>query len=277
MKKSPESVPYKDIKTEDMEIRQILQDSVAYIEAPDHMKRRIDCRITEILEKEKTMKKGFGWKKVAIGVAAACLMVGTVCIAGSGIRYLMGHSSAIPTYTDYSDMEQAQADVGYQVKAVETFDNGFAFKDITISDQSLVNETGQKEESQKGIHISYENGKETVVLYIRQLYQQEIAEGNPLEDAVMDDTLQIGEVLAGFRQITNKFVPPDYELTEEDEKNMESPNFNLAYGTEEVEMDTGYSVLWVENNILYELYGTDLSISGSDMLHMAEELIQNGN
>lgn len=160
---------------------------------------------------------------------------------------------------------------------METFDNGFAFKDITISDQSLVNETGQKEESQKGIHISYENGKETVVLYIRQLYQQEIAEGNPLEDAVMDDTLQIGEVLAGFRQITNKFVPPDYELTEEDEKNMESPNFNLAYGTEEVEMDTGYSVLWVENNILYELYGTDLSISGSDMLHMAEELIQNGN
>lgn len=93
----------------------------------------------------------------------------------------------------------------------------------------------------------------------------------------MDDTLQIGEVLAGFRQITNKFVPPDYELTEEDEKNMENPNFNLAYGTEEVEMDTGYSVLWVENDILYELYGTDLSISGSDMLHMAEELIQNGN
>lgn len=277
MKKGPESVPYEEMKTEDTEIRQILQDSVAYIEAPDHMKRQIDCRIREALEKERTMKKGFGWKKVVIGVAAACLMVGTVCIAGSGIRYLMGSSSAFPTYTDYSDMEQAEADAGYEVKAVETFDNGFAFQDITMSDQSLVDETGQKKESQKGIHISYEKGDETVVLYIRQLYQQEIAEGNPLEGVVMDDTLQVGEVLAGFRQITNKFVPPDYELTEEDQKNMESPNFNLAYGTDEVEINTGYSVLWVENNILYELYGTDLSISGSDMLQMAEELIQNGN
>lgn len=276
MKTSRESVPCKDICSGDREISQVLRRSVAYIEAPDELKQRIDRQISETLKKEEKMKKHIGWKKVGIGVVAACLLIGTGCLAAGGVKYFMGSSSSShPDYTAFSDLEKAEADVGYQVNAVESFDNGFTFESITISKNSLVNESGTKEENQKGINIRYQKDDETVILFIRRLYQMELEGGVPEENPVFDASRQIGEVQAGFRQITNKFVPPDYELTEEDMKNMENPNFNLAYGTSEVENDIGFSVFWVQDGVCYDLYGTDLSIDGEEMLDMAEKIITN--
>lgn len=279
MKRSQESVPCKDICSGDREISRALRRSVAYIEAPDGLKQRIDRQILEALKKEEKMKKvkkEIGWKKLGIGVVAACLLVGTGCLAAGGMKYFMGSSSSRPDYTAFSDLEKAEADAGYQVNAVEAFDNGFAFRDITISEESLVNEAGKKEETQKGIHIGYEKDKEDVMLYIRRLYQQEQEDGGLEEEPAFDITRQIGEVQAGFRQISNKFVPPDYELTEEDLKNMENPNFNLAYGSSEVEINTGLSVSWTQDGLRYELYGTDLSVDGEELLDMAETIITAG-
>ena len=47
-----------------------------------------------------------------------------------------------------------------------------------------------------------------------------------------------------FYKLTNKFVPADYELTEEDKKAQEDGNFNLAYGSDKVEVMTSYTVEW---------------------------------
>ncbi len=265
----------KSRKMEDAEIREILCGGVAHIEAPDSLKQKIDRQISAELMKEEKRMKHFSVKKVVIGVAAASLVVGAVCIAGSGVRYIMGGSSAFPNYTEFSDLEKAEADAGYEVKAVEKFANGYAFRDITIGDESVVNEAGQEESSQKTIHIGYEKDGESITLYIRGVYPQETGEAQ--QEPQYDRTLQVGEVQVGFHKIMNKFVPPDYELTQEDEKNMENPNFNLAYGSSEVELNTGFSTLWEENGISYDLYGTDLSISGEEMLQMAKEIIESGH
>ena len=50
MKTSRESVPCKDICSGDREISQVLRRSVAYIEAPDELKQRIDRQISETLK-----------------------------------------------------------------------------------------------------------------------------------------------------------------------------------------------------------------------------------
>ena len=275
MKKSLEPIFYRERETKDREIREALCASVQFVEASDQMKRQIERRIEEESVKEEIMRKHFNVKKVILSVAAACLAVGTVCIAGSGLKYYMGGSSSIPDYTEFSDLAKAEETIGYDVKAVENFDNGYRFQSISIMDEALMNEVGEVQENQKGLQICYEKDGEEITLFVRGLYQEEI---DTLEEKGMDkydQTLQVGEVEAGFRQITNKFVPPDYELTEEDEKNMENPNFNLAYGSSEVEENKGFSTLWIEDGIIYNLYGTDLPITGEEMLEMARTIIEN--
>lgn len=76
---------------------------------------------------------------------------------------------------------------------------------------------------------------------------------------------------------TYKAVPPDYELTEEDKENMESDNFQLGYGSQEVEVRQYYATIWVKDGKVYDLGGFDLSISADEMLNMAKEIVESGN
>lgn len=272
--------PVSDKRREEEEtIRTLLHGSVQHIEASEGMKRRIDDRIVAELGKEKSRMKHISMKKMAVGLAAACLVAGMVCIAGSSRKYMSGSSSIYPDYTSFQDMEKAETAAGYEVKAVERFGNGFQFCNITMMDGALHNDQGQEEETQKEIRITYQKDEEKISLFTRKLYEYEriqLESGEKINDAVYDQTLTVGDVEVGFCRIMNKFVPPDYELTKEDEENMENPNFNLAYGSSEVILNTGYSASWIQDGIYYGLYGTDLSLSGDEMLEMAKEIIESG-
>lgn len=279
MRKNMSRISYKENKEQkagDEEIRKALHGIVKHMEASDSLKMRIDRCISEESAKEDVKMKHFNMKKVIIGAAAACLLVGTVSVAGSGLKsYIIG-SPAFPQYTKYEDVEKAEAEVGYEAKVISDFSNGFQFKGIIIANSSVMNEAGETEESKKEMNIEYEKNGEKVALYTHKLFQDEIAHMAEIEARTYDKTLQIGEIEVGFNQITNKFVPPDYELTEEDKANMENPNYNFAYGSKEVEINQGFSTYWIEGGIVYNLYGVDLSISGDEMLQMAKEIIENG-
>lgn len=280
MRKSKNPIYSKIREAEEKEIRRLLHDSVLHIEASDRMKRQIDERISEELIKEETKMKHFNMKKITVGLAAACFLIGMVSIAGSNKKYTVSSTSGSPDYTAFGDLEKAEETAGYEIKAVEKFSNGFGFQGITIADGYLNNEQGQKEEARKEIYLQYEKDGERITFFTHKPYAYEdvmMENGENLSGGEYADTLQVGDVQVGFRQITNKFVPPDYELTAEDEKNMEDPDFNLAYGSSEIIINTGYSVSWMEDGISYSLYGTDLSISGDEMLEMAKEIIENGN
>ena len=51
-------------------------------------------------------------KKVAVGVAAACLAVGMAAIAGNGLISIVGHGSSGSDYTKFEDLEKAEAEIG---------------------------------------------------------------------------------------------------------------------------------------------------------------------
>lgn len=112
-------------------------------------------------------------------------------------------------------------------------------------------------------------------MFARKILPGENAEA--LMDINFDKTLQVDGVTVGYSCDTYKAVPVDYELTEEDKKNMESGHFQLAYGTEQVEISKSYYVGWVKDGISYCIQGLDLSINADDMLGMAREIIENGN
>lgn len=273
MKKNRDFIFYNEWEQTDRAAKDALSDICDRIEASDNLKQRIESRIESVSVKEEHYMKRISMKKVIIGVAAACLMVGTVCIAGSGMKIYIGGTSAVPDYREIEELKKVEAEAGFEVKAVSDFTNGFTMDGIHIGDLELQNEAGQTESKGKDVKVMYQKNDELIMLSVRKIFDTESEEGL-MNETTPDKTLQVGDTRVVFTQTTNKFVPPDYELTEEDKANMEKEDYNLAYGSSEVEINQGYHAIWVEDGIVYSFYGSDLSLSPDDMLGMAKEVIE---
>ena len=68
-------------------------------------------------------------------------------------------------------------------------------------------------------------------------------------------------------------VPKRYMLTEEDKKAQEDGNFNLAYGSDKVEVMTSYTVEWNMDGQGYSLFKFGEDLGAEEMFGMAEEII----
>lgn len=253
-------------------LKNSLQNIGGRIEASDSLKQRIDDQVESRSMKEERRMKHMSIKKVMIGVAAACLAVGMVTVAGKGLISISGHSSSIPDYTKFEDLEKAETKIGYSIDAVENFSNGFQFEDVRIVERIAKNEAGEKLGEQKGVSIGYTKGKDELAVYVSKLFPGETS----FSYMDWDKTLTVGDITVGYSKNTYKAVPPDYELTEEDKANMEKGHFQLAYGTEQVEISQSYCVGWVKDGIQYSINGFDLSQSGDELLNMAKEIIESG-
>jgi hypothetical protein len=276
MKSKKDCMIHKDWDEKDEILKETLYEMSGRISASESLKRQIDSRLFKE-EKGRTISmKRFSMKKMAIGVAAACLVLGTASIAGSGIKSYVSHGSVIPDYTKFEDLGKAEEKAGYRIDAVEVFENGYKMKSIDISDVSLQNEAGQKEQEQKEIYIYYEKpGAERIWLSACKLFAGETAE-TAFNISAADKTMQYGDVIMIFNKTTYKFVPPDYELTDEDQKALESGAVEISYGTSAVEIKEAYSVGWMKDGIVYNLGGFDLAITADDMFEMAGEIIESG-
>lgn len=258
----------------DRMLKNSLQNIGARIEASDRLKQRIDVQIGNRSMKEEGKMRHLSIKKVAIGVAAACLAVGMVTIAGKGLVSISGHGSSNPDYTKFEDMGKAESAIGYSIDAVENFGNGFQFKGVRIIEQTMDNEAGEKLGERKGVSLDYAKGKDELSVYVSKLFPGE-SEAS-VNSGDWDKILKVGDITVGYSKDTYKAVPPDYELTEEDKANMEKGHFQLAYGTDQVEISQSYNVGWIKDGIRYSITGFDLSQSGDELLNMAKEIIESG-
>lgn len=275
MKKSINRISHRKWQQEDEIIKDAFQALAEQIEAPDYLKKQIDNRLLKESEKEEHRMRHFSIKKTVTAVAAACLLVGTVCVAASGMKSYVGHGSNIPDYTDFQDMEKAEKEVGYEIKALESFSNGFKLKGIHIGDITMQNEDGTAKESQKDIKLAYERGNETIFVDSRRLFAGETPESFSL-DKTPDKTLQCGDIKVRFSRNTYKAVPPDYEMTEEEKKLVEEGSLMIGYGSKEVQTNEYFYTMFIKDNILYEIVGFDLSESADGLLNMCREIIENG-
>lgn len=276
MKKEMDCIFHNEWDQKDEIIKEAFYEMSGQINASDLLKRQIDRRLQKEEKKEEHSMKHFSIKKVVIGVVAASFLLGTAVLAGSGIKYYVAIGTEFPKYTKFEDIGKAEAEIGYKVDAVESFSNGYKMTGIDIIENSIQNEAGQKEEEQKEIRLSYgKEGDEEIAFYARKLFSGESEE--TVYGPVVDKTLQCGKTKVIFTQYTYKSVPPEYELTAEDKKNMEDEHFTISYGTSEVKMNQYYSALWVKDGMVYSLGGFNLSMSGDEMLNMAKEIIENGS
>ena len=77
-----------------------------------------------------------------------------------------------------------------------------------------------------------------------------------------------------YHSYTNKVVPPDYKLTEEDKKAEESGELVFSYGSSEVEIIEVQSVSWKKDGIYYQLLQIDGNLTADELTEMASEVIK---
>lgn len=241
------------------------------IEASPVMKEKIDQAILEqntVFKKERSTSMKWNFKKVAVAALGVCLLTGGVCYAGSKVAYYGSTGNVNDYQTSFSAISSLEEEAGINVSAVETFANGYTFDSATTNNTTAYSEEEQELYEFQEIVIRYTNGDLPRI----SVYAEDAVYCD--EETIPDMVRECDGIEIRYASYVNKFVPADYELTDEDKANMENPNFNLAYGASEVEIMQGMFVNWVKDGVHYNMLGFDLSLSAEEMLDMAEEMIR---
>lgn len=208
-----------------------------------------------------SFKKRFG----LIAVAATFILGVTVFAASGIVTSWYGSSSSRPDYTSLPTAEQCQDDAGFTPVLLESFDNGYTFDNGSIVKNDLRDDSGNSVEKFKSFSFRYAKGGDNVI-YSQQKYDTEME----TEGTLM---ATIDGVSIYYNSYTNKLVPPDYQLTEEDKQAEANGDLVFSYGSDEVKIQTVQSVFWVADDIHSSLMQIDGGLTADELVQMAGEAL----
>ncbi|MBQ7986837.1 MAG: hypothetical protein IJ304_06230 [Clostridia bacterium] len=218
-------------------------------------------------KRERTVSFMKSKKKVALIAAATVCVLGITAFAASGIITSWNSSSSgIPEYKSLPSAEQCIEDIGYVPVLIDTFENGYKFNNGSLVNNNLKDENGNSVEKFKSVMFRYEKDGDRVI------FSQDKFDSAIERDGEIVATVDNVDIY--YSSYTNKLVPPDYELTEEDKKAEANGELVFSYGTPEVEIIKVQSANWVKDGVLYNLMQMDGKLSQEELIQMATEIIE---
>lgn len=253
----------------DREIR--IQGKIIPIDPSGEQERRVGEDPLAGMEDDtmkKTMQKSarFSAKKLVIGVAAACLLISGGVFAGKTMGYVSGFEK---TYSSYAELDKAEEKLGFTPDVVETFSNGYSFEEMSVGNTHAVDENQKTVYTFPELAVQYvRDGVSDIGLYVDKRPEKGEQDKEP------DLTDQCGDIMLRYDVYTYKFVPVGYELTEEDQANLERDDYEISEGSDEIEYSQATHVTWEKDGVYYDLLGSDTALTGEEMFAMAKELIE---
>ena len=178
---------------------------------------RIDSAYTE--RKSYAMKSK---KKISIIAIAATVVLGTGVLASNGIfSSWLSSSSSVPDYKSLPTQQQVEKDIGYSAVLIDTFENGYTFKDGSVVNNNLADEDDKSVEKFKSVSFDYEKDGDTVIFA-----QDKFNPGMQMQGSVAK-TVNGADIY--YYSYTNKSVPANYKLTDADKKAEESGELVFSY------------------------------------------------
>lgn len=247
-----------------MEYRKIYKESVEEINPSPELIERIKTG------KEKKIMK-MSKRRMVIVAAVAVMMMGTTAFAASkyyNISSYVSWSDPRTNDTNYEATCEAAENAGITIAIPEELSNGYKF------DSS--NDGGMKGLDEEGNTVA--SGDMFTVTYAKaDCPDISVIVSPSFEEADYSDvtsTRDIAGVTVCYSKDTYKFVPVDYKLTEEDEKNLNSPHYYISNGADEIEINTIENVyFWVDGKF-YNILSTDNTISEEEWFDIAAELLK---
>lgn len=252
----------------DEKIKMEICDSCHMIEVSDDLKQKIDNQIKVQSKKEIYRMKKLNKKKVVIVAFAACLFVSANVFAAGKISSLVGSSDRREDVTDFSKFDDQEKKLGYDVKAIECFDNGYLFSDMQVYTTEALDDAGNKVADYKTLDINYKNADKNIGLSIDKPIPSS-------EEQTPTETRQINDITFKYNLDTYKIVPEDYQMTEEDTTNEANGHYYFSCdGSDEVTTQMVSSLSWEDGGVKYLLQQTDSEMSIDELIDMATQIIE---
>lgn len=237
--------------------------------AESEMWQKIEEMQLNIRKKERICMRKFSVKLVAT-VCALFVFSAVGVLAASGVLGgWVGHNIVGSRVTSYEQMtEKLLPELEFTPQTVEKFSNGFAFKTADLGEfQAMDDEGNAFGKLYKNLMMEYKNADgEQVVLYVSNEPTVDTAPG-------LVETREVGDVLLEYREMRYLFVPPNYEVSDEDRAAEARGEMYISVGSSEVERTVNCGVQWTVNGVRYNLFGWDLNLGAEAMLDMAEEIL----
>lgn len=236
---------------------------------PDDMRARIAHRMARENGHKEVPISMFKHKKkrMAAAVIAATVAVGGSAFAfgGTAISQIIARCSASADYTSLPSSQQCEQDAGFTPALLQSFDNGFVFKDGVIVHNQEQNEDGQTVNKYASLEFDYQKGDETVSLMQNSGTSQEET-GNCV---AQKDGVSYYETTK-----TEKYVSDSYQMTEQDRKEEASGQveFNVGQSDNGVETEQYHGINWTVGGVHCTLYQMNGSLTSAQMLEMAQQI-----
>ena len=244
-------------------------ESMSLIRLSDDKKEKMISNLTKIssIRKEGTMKKSIVAKKTAI-LAIACIAVfGIVGFAYKMAGGIVSHSIR-DQYRHFSDLPKLEEKAGIDVKALETYESGYTFRSMSINNITNFGENNETTEY-KGISISYE--KEGLSKPIGLHMESSVYTSDDKMNYV--ECRNIDGVDVYYTLTQYKWVPGDYELTDEDRERMDEGSLQISVGSQEVTETTVTNLTWTLDGVYYDIVYTEGVIPADELYEIAKEII----
>lgn len=243
------------------------------VAAEQRMWAKIEQLQQEDLKKERYKMKKFSVKLVATVCAVFAFSAVSVLAAGGVLSGWVGgniYGTDVASYTAMENKLLPQLD--YSPNVTAEFANGYKFDKANLGKFTAMDEN----------HNAF--GPEYTSLDVRYT----VADGLPINLSISNEpqvtteplsgeptsvTRTVGDVVLSYQAMPYKFVPPGYELSEDEQALSESGALQISVGSDEVEETICCGVTWRANDVNYYLFGWDLQLGAEAMLDMAEELL----
>ncbi len=214
-------------------------------------------------------------KILAIALAAALILaLGAAAYALSGIPRSTG-THLMPKEADYESLaalEKVEKDVGYPVTAPAAFSNGYAFDGLHVVGQAVYGESNEVLHEYYGVSVTYAKpDAQKLYLDVNPILQLEGGHAAPAPN----EERMIGGVTVGLSRDHYKFVPPDYEKTEDDLAREAAGHYYISFGADGIEeRDMAFADFEIDgvNYTLMDMYASEDSFD--TLAQMAKEILE---
>ena len=212
-------------------------------------------------------KRKLPWKAILVAALIPLLTVTAFAADALNIRSLVTGQTHYSS-SDFGKMDRVMEIAGFQMDVKAEFDNGFAFEQGTVQDTQGQDEDGREVLKYREISVVYRDPEGNRLNLSAHPKLEEV----PASDRPADETWQMDDVTAEYRQDHYKFVPEDYQLTAQDEAWTKQPGNHISYGSERVEEKTVSFLSWEKDGVCYLLMDMGGTVAPADLYAMAAEL-----
>lgn len=243
----------------------------AFPNTPNNFKERVRTTLSSLPEKEENVImeskiKKISFKKKLVVAVATTFVLGTTAFAAGKLYSITSHGSNIPTYRDMPSVEVINKDFGFSPNLVEKFENGYEFNNGYTSNQEGYDENGNSLGESKSLMILYKKGNSDISVNIENM------------TIVGEDTnvVSVGNYKGSdlkYIAYTNKLVPGDYEMTEDDKKDEASGKYVFSFGSRDIETSEMQNIAFELDGLYYTILAVDSELAQDDLVKMAQEII----